>query len=216
MYPTEDSEPIASVSEEAAFSDGVFYVIDDSGELHLIDSGTGELVCSRRFGIPPKGNPAISDGVVYIQTDSAFLIVLTAGECGDFIQPPIDSGVSNPIAVMDGIVYSAWSNLLFPYDPEMMTGAGIGSQEQLGPWAPVTIDSDLSTPAVIAGGVVVFGTKGGMVHALDLATGDELWRFDVDVATQDDVAIVGAPVVLKNTVIIITNQGHVVAIAGDY
>ena len=216
IYPAEDGDPIGSVSEEAAFADGIFYVIDDRGELHLIDSETGDLVCSRRFGIPPKGNPGVSAGSVYLQTDSAFMILTAAGECGDFIQPPIDSGVTNAIAVNDGIVFSAWSNLLFPYDPLQMTGAGIGSQEQLGPWAPVTIDSDLSTPPVIAGNAVVFGTQGGMVHALDLASGEELWRFDVDVATGDDVAIIGAPIVLKNTVIVLTNQGHVVAIAGEY
>ena len=216
VYPTEDTEPIAAVNEEAAYFDGVFYVIDDSGELHLVDAATGELVCSRRFGIPPKGNPVVSDRVVYLQTESGFLIVAVAGECGDFTQPPIDPGVSNAIAVQDGIVYSAENNLLFPYDPLLLTGAGISSQDQLGPFGPVTFDSDLSTPPVVAGDAVVFGTNGGMVHALDLATGDELWRFDVDLATGDDVAIIGAPVVLQNTVIVITNQGHVVAIAGDY
>lgn len=58
-----------------------------------------------------------------------------------------------------------------------------------------------------------FGTQGGILHAGDLETGGEVWAFDVGLAVDDIVSIQGSPVVLKNTVTVTTNGGHIVAIA---
>ncbi len=212
-YPGLEEEPIAAVGDEAAYSDGTVYVVDQSGELHLIDAATGAGICTRRFGLPPVGNPVVTDGTVYVQT-AGFVFVAEAGSCaGVPTQVQADPTVTNPLAVNDGIIFSAEANRLFPFDPSKITLDGLSSGEQLGPWAPFIAGSDITTPPIIADGRVYFGTQGGIVHALDLETGSEVWSFDVGLAVDDIVSIQGSPVVLKNTVIVTTNGGHIVAIA---
>ncbi|MDH5372519.1 MAG: PQQ-like beta-propeller repeat protein, partial [Acidimicrobiia bacterium] len=192
---------------------GILHVADDRGEVHLIDAATGSFICTRGFGLPPIGNPVVSDGVFYMQ-GVATLVYAPAGTCeGTPNQISMDAGVSNAIAVDQGIVFSAENNLLFPIDPTGITPEALASGDQLGPWAPFTAGSDITTAPVIADGLVLFGTQQGIVHALDLATGDEIWQFDVGAATGDIVSIQGTPVVLKNTVIVTTSGGHIVAIA---
>lgn len=213
IYPAEDQEPLAEIDEEAAYEDGILYVVDQSGELHLIEAETGIAICSRRFGQPPVGNPVVSGGNVYVQA-TGVVVVAPAGTCDGTETIIVASAeVTNPIAVHDGIIFSAEANRLFPFDPDLMTLESIGSDSQLGPWAPYIADSDITTPPVIAGELIIFGTQNGIVYAVDLATGDEVWRFDVGVATGEDVGIEGSPIVLKNTVIVMTNQGNLVAIA---
>ncbi|HSR45727.1 MAG TPA: PQQ-binding-like beta-propeller repeat protein [Acidimicrobiia bacterium] len=213
IYPAEDQEPLAEIGEEAAYADGILYVVDQSGELHLIEAETGTGICSRRFGQPPVGNPVVSDGNVYVQA-TGVVVIAPAGTCEGTESVVVASPeVTNPIAVQDGIIFSAEANRLFPFDPNLMTLESMGSDSQLGPWAPFIADSDITTPPVIAGELVIFGTQNGIVYAVDLATGEEVWRFDVGVATGESVGIEGSPVVLKNTVIVMTNQGNLVAIA---
>ncbi len=213
--PPEDAEPFASISEEPAVDDGIVHVVDDLGDLHLIDASTGEVLCSGTFRQPPIGNPVVSDGVLYVQSEST-VVYAEAGTCGGVpSQITMDPGASNAIAVSDGVVFSAEDNRLFPIDPALYTIDIIGSDALLGPWNPFIADSDITTPPVIANGLVYFGTQGGIVHAIDLETGDEVWSFDVGLVPRVDdiVSIQGSPVVLKNTVIVTTNGGHIVAIA---
>ena len=215
MTPAEDEEPFAAISEEAAFADGILHVADDRGDLHLIDAETGAFICTRSFGQPPIGNPVVSDGTVYLQAVAA-LVYAPAGTCdGTANQIVMDAGVNNALAVHEGIVFSAESNRLFPFDPARFTNEVLGSGEQLGPWAPFITDSDITTPPVIADGLVLIGTQQGMVHAIDLATGAEAWRFDAGIATDDIVSIEGAPLVIRNAVIVTTSGGHIIAIGTD-
>ncbi|NNC41404.1 MAG: PQQ-like beta-propeller repeat protein [Acidimicrobiia bacterium] len=215
MTPAEEEEPFAAISEEAAYAGGVLHVADARGDLHLIDAETGVFLCTRSFGQPPIGNPVVSDGTVYLQA-VATLVYAPAGTCdGTPNQIVMDAGVNNAIAVNDGIVFSAESNRLFPFDPARFTTEIIGSGEQLGPWAPFITESDITTPPVIADGLVLIGTQQGMVHAIDLATGAEAWRFDAGIATDDIVSIDGAPLVIKNAVIVTTSGGHIIAIGTD-
>jgi outer membrane protein assembly factor BamB len=177
MTPAEEEEPFAAISEEAAYAGGVLHVADARGDLHLIEAETGAFLCTRSFGQPPIGNPVVSDGTVYLQA-VATLVYAPAGTCdGTPNQIVMDAGVNNAIAVNDGIVFSAESNRLFPFDPARFTTEIIGSGEQLGPWAP-------------------FITEAG-------------------IATDDIVSIDGAPLVIKNAVIVTTSGGHIIAIGTD-
>jgi outer membrane protein assembly factor BamB/tetratricopeptide (TPR) repeat protein len=215
MTPAEEEEPFGAISEEAAYADGVLHVADARGDLHLIDAESGAFLCTRSFGQPPIGNPVVSDGTVYLQA-VATLVYAPAGTCdGTPNQIVMDAGVSNAIAVHEGIVFSAESNRLFPIDPTRYTSENLSSGEQLGPWAPFIADSDITTPPVIADGLVLFGTQQGIVHAIDLLTGSEMWRFDAGIAADDIVSIEGAPVVIKNAVIVTTSGGHLIAIGTD-
>ena len=61
------------------------------------------------------------------------------------------------------------------------------------------------------------------MYALDVALPEEeaevdppplLWRFDANIAT-DDIVSIQSVMVLKNTVIVVTSGGHIIAIAGN-
>lgn len=73
-----------------------------------------------------------------------------------------------------------------------------------------------STPAV-EDGCVFAGSTGGVVYALDAATGRVLWHTKLDVPTAGlGGAIVGAPAVSKNSVIVLANlDGGPYAVALD-
>lgn len=213
MVPAEEDEPFAPIKVEGAYSNGILHVVDETGDLHLIEVATGTLLCTRDGSQPPIGNPVVSDGTVYLQAVAA-LVYAPAETCdGTPNQVTIDAGISHPIAVNNGVIFSAENDKLFPYDPTLFTPENLASAQQLGPWPPFVAGSDITTPPVIADGIVYFGTQQGIVHALDLATGAEVWQFDVSLAVEDIVSIQGSPVVLKNTVIVTTTGGHIVAIA---
>jgi outer membrane protein assembly factor BamB len=66
----------------------------------------------------------------------------------------------------------------------------------------------VTTPPVVADGVVYIGSQDGMVHAMDAETGLGLWSFNVESAVRGEV------VVVPGAVYVTTAAGEVIAIAG--
>ncbi len=123
---------------------------------------------------------------------------------------------SNPIAVAGSTVYTTDGALLFPFDPDEFAATDWGSGAVFGAWtAPFYAGSDITTAPVLAGDHVYFGTRAGVVFAVDRVSGLERWRYDATVATGSDVSIQGTPVVLDGSVVVTTSGGHVIAIAGE-
>ena len=207
----ETTEPI---SVSPAFEDGIWYVADDGGTVHLINRATGSS-CSRSLGLPPVGNPVVADGLVYLQSIGQ-LATFPSTECSGGLKiVPSAVDTSNSIAVRNGVVFTTDGQLLFPFRPSEITGQSLESGRPLGVWnGPFVAGTDITTAPVVAGGLVYIGTRDGLVFAVDEFTGDELWRFDADVATGADIAIQGSVVVLDGAVIVTTSGGHVIAIAG--
>ena len=205
------TEPI---SVSPAFQDGTWYVADDGGIVHQITSADG-TACSRSLGLPPVGNIVVEDNLVYVQS-IGHLASFPSGECfGGLKIVPSAIDTSNAIAVHNGVVFTTDGQLLFPFRPDEITGSALGSDTPVGVWdGPFVAGTDITTPPVVAAGLVYFGTREGLVFAVDEFTGDERWRFDADLATGADVSIQGSPVVLDGAVIVTTSGGHVIAIAG--
>ncbi|GEM_PF-3852762 len=75
-------------------------------------------------------------------------------------------------------------------------------------WLPYTAESVITTPPVVADGVVYLGTQQGWVRAVDGATGEELWAVDLGAKVEQ------APVVVDGAVFVVTADGNVWALGG--
>lgn len=205
---------VEPISVSPAFQDGIWYVADNGGVVHLLDV-TGVQVCPRPVGLPPIGNLVVENGTVFLQS-LGYLATFPAGACeGGMRMTQSATDTSQPIAVHDGVVFSVDGHLLFPFEPDAITMDGLRSNGPLGAWdAPFYAGSDITTPPVVAAGLVYIGTRDGLVLAVNESSGQEEWRFDANVATGSDVAIQDGIVVLDGAVIVTTSGGHVIAIAG--
>lgn len=114
----------------------------------------------------------------------------------------------------DGVAYTTDGHLLFPFRPAVDSTE---TEADFDVWdSPFLADSDITTPPVLAAGLVYFGTRDGLVFAVDETTGDIRWSFDTNVATGSDVSVQGSIVVLDGAVIVTTSGGHLIAIAGEF
>ncbi len=101
----------------------------------------------------------------------------------------------------DGVAYTTDGHLLFPFRPAVDSTE---TEADFDVWdSPFLADSDITTPPVLAAGLVYFGTRDGLVFAVDETTGS-------------DVSVQGSIVVLDGAVIVTTSGGHLIAIAGEF
>ena len=63
-----------------ALADGVLYVIDNSGNLHALDAGSGQRLWHRNLGTVGRGSPVAADGKLYATTVNGRLHILRPGE----------------------------------------------------------------------------------------------------------------------------------------
>ena len=63
-----------------ALADGVLYVIDNSGNLHALDAGSGQRRWHRNLGTVGRGSPVAADGKLYATTVNGRFHILRAGE----------------------------------------------------------------------------------------------------------------------------------------
>ncbi|NND84581.1 MAG: PQQ-binding-like beta-propeller repeat protein, partial [Acidimicrobiia bacterium] len=98
---------------------------------------------------------------------------------------------------------------LFAFEPGTLTGEGSSDVDSgIGEWTFDASTAIQGQPS-IADGVVYVGTRGGLVHAIDLETGDEVWRFDVGSPVRGSVAPI------QGAVLVSTSHGEIIAITGD-
>lgn len=166
------------------------YLVDDVGELHVVDAATGtELwnVSASTVNTVANSQPAVRDGDVYVALDGT---LYRLDQNGTTVWTYDLSGPSGGIAVDDTHVYATttagtveavsrdhgyeeWTYT----DPE--GGAFVNDQKG----APFTTGNGLVYVSVLH-----FDTRNGSAVALDATNGSEVWRFDTDSMLGDDVA----------------------------
>jgi outer membrane protein assembly factor BamB len=164
-----------------------------------------------------NSHPVITGGVVLVGLENPPGIhAFAAGTCGT---PPTgysafypsSSAVRAGLAATPETVYLLEDRLLLAMflDQQLWLdvseAASFPSPWEGGPFAAADI---ITTPPVIADGVVYVGSQDGMVHAMDVENGEGLWSFDAE------SAIRGELVVVPGAVYVTTAAGEVIAIAG--
>ncbi len=161
--------------------------------------------------------PAIAGGVVFVGLeDPAGIHAFAAGSCGapaagysSFY--PSSRAVREGVAVTPETLYLIEDRLLLAMslDGQLWLDASAGSTPS--PWTeegPFGAADIITTPPVVADGVVYIGSQDGMVHAMDAETGLGLWSFNVESAVRGEL------VVVPGEVVVTTAGGEVIAIAG--
>jgi outer membrane protein assembly factor BamB/tetratricopeptide (TPR) repeat protein len=213
-YPAE--EPTAGFEMAPAYFDGTIYAADTDGLIHMIAVADGTPVCEPvnvRFEV--STNPVIIEGAVFVGHEVGLISVFAPGTCGS---PPTGYSANYPVsrpvrlspAVTADSIYVIEDRLLLAMslDPSLWTDAAGAFPS---PWdgGPFSDEQIISTPPVLADGVLYLGTVGGGVHAVDAATGEHLWEFSIGAAVR------GEPLVVAGAVFAANSDGQLWAIAGE-
>ncbi len=191
----------SAFTQTPAISNGVIYAPDEAGRLHVISLEDGSAVCRPiAMGSPPSSHPLIAEDQVLIPTDGSILVLPTerCNAAPRLILDQVDLPFSPAYA--DSTIFSVENSFLLAWDLETLADSV---------WdTPFNAGDRITTAPTVAEGVVYLGTQGGTVHAVDAATGDSLWKFDVG------EPIFGGPVVTTNGIFVTTAQ-EIFSIAGE-
>jgi outer membrane protein assembly factor BamB len=184
-----------------AVADGAVYAVTD-GTVYALDAKTGTTLWQATVGWTPWSSPSVVGGVLYVcggayGSDGA--VYALDAHNGDVLWQA-NTGCESELAVVDGVVYAGTNLTLtrgYMYALDAKTGRVIWQSE--GYAYPVVADGALLYVA------------GRNFHVVDAATGEELWRFPLDVAIDGSPI----PVVVDGVVYLGTSEGYVYAIAGD-
>jgi outer membrane protein assembly factor BamB len=209
-YPAEESA--GSFVSSPSFAEGVIYLASREGNIHAVTLA-GEPACSNPISLMGEviTSPVINGEVMFVglSTNQA-LQTFAVGGCGapsanhaTFYPSslPVELG---PALTADAL-YFLENRLLISYS--LTPGTGLD-----GPpfsWPPYQADDPITTPPVFADGLVYVGSQGGLVHAVDAASGEGAWTFDAGSAIRGEI------VVVPGAVFATTSSGEVIAIAGE-
>ena len=182
-----------------AFADGLVYAASRGSGLVALDAGTGSTRWTADLGGDDVGTPVIANGLVWTGTPGEATARLrtfdanTGAPVGTISDSDYAPAISDAMAVTgstDGRVTAR----------DAKTGAANWRFVGQGP---------IRGPS-IAGGVVYFDADAERrLYALDGATGNEFWSFDVDATSSCCISVAQGVVVLG------TSAGTIYAIAGD-
>ncbi len=180
VYPDLADDPVAALDNSPALSNGIVYVGDAAGVMHLIDAATGTLICDFDSRSRVTTPASIVDGVVYFGNAST-VFQFPEGQCPSGIT---NAGGINTKANFDVTVVG--DQLLMPegvalYAYELPGGASADRRYQTG--------SDISSASIVANNTLYLGDQSGVLHAVDASTLEGIWKF------QTDSRIVSAPAI---------------------
>lgn len=138
------------------------------------------------------GSPAVVDGTVYLGDTGGHLYALGAVDGEErwrfVVGEGFERAFSSP-AVVDGIVYCV-SGSRRVGEGALLHAVDAVAGEERWRYTPDNGTTLRATPVVAAGSVYV-ATRGNLLCAVDAASGEERERFDLGVATQTELAVVG-------------------------
>lgn len=194
-----------------AFDNGVLYAGTAYGDIMAMRAANGEVLWSRRLGVPVRGAPTIAEGRAFVLTQNNQLhaLALDTGEqlwlhAGFSDAAGLLSGASP--AVANGVVLAPYtSGELFALRADNGRVLWSDSLTRSGRLAVLSEVNDIAgLPVLDRGRVFAVGNAGRMV-AIDLITGERLW--------EQDVAGVQSPWVAGEYVYVVTASAEVVALS---
>ena len=178
-------------------------VVDDRGQVRVLDAGTGRDVWTRAVGAPVTHAPALdgAGGALLVPTTRGALVALAAADGAERwradLGAPADrvpARVATP-GVGDGLaVVGATNGRLVGLD--LADGTERWVRE---------LDDHVNSAPLVSGGRVYLGTTGERVLVLDAATGETLW--ETTLRGRVKTAVAGA----DGVVYVVSEPRHLVA-----
>ncbi|MEX1279429.1 MAG: PQQ-binding-like beta-propeller repeat protein, partial [Acidimicrobiia bacterium] len=205
---------MGAVEASVSIGNGTVYVAPNGNRFHLLEVETGVERCSLIQGNGERpSRPVVADGFVALPADGG-AIGIYDGSCSDMstfnLRWETDAGTD--VASADGVLYFVSEGGLLAIDPSLAdpTGDPVNPPERVWTVLNPSIEGDgWVTSPVITGEVVLVGSEQGEVAAVDRATGEKVWSYDVGAEIVDDEL---TPV--KGAIYVVTVDGEVLAIGG--
>ncbi len=181
--------------EAPAYADGTVFAGDTESYLHALDAATGQ----ERWKFKSSGGgvttPAIENGVVYFAANDGSLHAIDARTGLELWRNTKEPKVATNLALDKGTIYFGGQNKnLYAVD------AANGQMK----WVFKT-SRECGSP-VLAGGLVCFPTRDGVIQALDAATGAEKWKIT------DLHKAVLPPIIAPGSLYFLDGAGHLYAV----
>lgn len=172
--------------------------IGSNGGIHAIDTISGNELWRTPTNGFVKSVPVVANGILYIGPDEKGFYSIDAGNGSiNWIYKNSSAGYTSSASVMNNLALAGSKDGSF-YAFNVQTGEPS--------WQTMTGKVIESSPA-IGDGIIVFGTNGGLVIALDAAGGKEKWRYDTGLGD-----IKSSPVIADGTVYVGSNDGSIYAL----
>ncbi|MDP3985017.1 MAG: PQQ-binding-like beta-propeller repeat protein [Acidimicrobiia bacterium] len=216
LYPT--TEPAEEFRTAPAYHDGIVYVASREGSLHAITAATGEPICPTPINLrgTVDTNPVIANGVVFVGLEGGGIPAMAAATCGGAadgysLQYATGSGIRLGLAASPESVYFPANRNLFALSLDSALWVDLQGVDP-SPWkTPFDATDIITTPPVMADGVIYFGDLGGRVHAISEESGEPLWGEGFYAGA----AVRGETLVVPGAVFVTTSTGEIIAIAGE-
>ncbi len=175
----------------------VLYVGSNFG-IHALDASTGRELWRTHTNGFVKSAPAVADGVLYVGADdSRFYSMDIKDGAMKWIYKNATAGYTSSPVVINNLAYTGSKDGSF-YAFDVQSGEPS--------WQILTGKVIESSPAM-GDGVIVFGTDGGLIIAIDAATRKEKWRYDTGVSD-----ILSSPLIADGSVFVGSNDGNIYAL----
>lgn len=157
-----------SVTGSAVESGGVVYAAGGAGTLDALSAVNGTLLWSLPLGGPVLSGLALARGEIFAATTTPALVEVNITDHNLTRSIPLPNEVSppDPLPLGDVVLEACENTELCEYS--LTDGARVWN---------VSLGGAVTASPAVSGSTVVVGTDGGLLEALDLATGDLLWQY---------------------------------------
>lgn len=186
------------------------YLSSENGVVYALDKSNGATIWQAKVKGEVMSAPAVDEGYVVVHLSNGFLVALSEEDGTEQWTFEEDTSllslrsVSRPVITAGGVVVGTGTGKL---QVLLLESGRLAWEERI---AAPKGSSDLErmtdvdgTPLIVGDTVFVSGYNGETV-ALELRTGDVLWK--------RDQASASAPVLVRNRLILVNQESHVVAL----
>jgi|SRR5690554_6246538 len=193
-----------------AVAGSMLFVGSENGKVMALNSDNGELIWEQKVPGEVLSAPTVGDGRVVVHLGSGYVVALAArtGEIQwrheDDVSLLSLRGTSRPAIASGGVMYGSATGKVvvliaqtgqMAWEERIATPTGSTELERI-------VDADGSP--LIVGGTMYLSAQNGELAALDLRTGEVLWK--------RDYAAWRSPVQVQNRIVIVDQESYLVAV----
>ena len=167
-YTPPSSESVnEGLNDGVAAGGGKVYAAFTTGELKALDLKNGHVLWTYKAEQGLRTAPAYANGLVLVGEYNGLFSMIDA-KTGERVNGGGAGGAVNTPAVDQGnVYYSAWDGSVH----------AVQIKNVIPLWS-AKVGEPITTPPVIAEGMIFVGTASGKIFALDQRNGAELWQYD--------------------------------------
>lgn len=210
--PYPEGEPAGPFRSAPALDGDTIYLASSDGLVHAVDINTGLAACEpvdTRFEI--QTHPMIMGETLFMGTQGGSVKTYSTEVCWGL---PSGYSTDYPVPTEDGAIVTP--EALYYVEGLNLHGVGLAPAGWADPlntpflWPSFTDETLITTPPILANGLIYVGTAGGNVYAVNAETGEEMWSYRTG-----SRQIRHELLVVDGAVFATIADGRIIAIAGE-